>query len=667
VAGDAFYITTPIYYLNGTPHIGHAYTTTVADVLARWARLQGRKVRFLTGTDEHGQKVLQAAEERGVDPKTHCDELVVVWKTMMERLRISYDRFIRTTDDDHVEVVQAVLQALHDKGDLYRGEYRGWYFVRDEVFVTEKDRADRIASGDADESHFRLIEEANWFFRMSAYQERLIERLRSDAGLVLPENRRNEVLGFLRQPLDDLCISRPKSRMSWGIEIPFDRDFVCYVWFDALLNYLTGTGYHPKSPGAEWRTWWPANAQLIGKDILTTHSVYWTTMLLALEVALPEHLFAHGWWVSAEGAKMSKSKGNVIDVDRLIDGFGLDAVRSFFLREIRFGADGQFSYRSFLTRYNADLANDLGNLLHRALSMTTRWCGGVPERDAPDPALLSLAQQTVSTFRRSMGALQLKEAADAVFELVGAGNKFVDTRAPWALHKAGKTGEVASTMRDVLEICALAATLLLPILPGKAPEMLARLGASEDDAKRWVPALLRGDRLLALLAPGATLTVGDPLFPRIAEMPAPIAALFEDDLPAAPRGTASETPVPNELPPAPAQSDAPLPDMIWIEIQDFQKVALRIGRVLACVPHPNADKLLVLTVELGEARPRTICAGIRHAFAPESLVGRNVVVVANLKPRVLRGVPSEGMILAAGRDGALDLLTVNAEPGSSVS
>jgi methionyl-tRNA synthetase len=666
VAGDAFYITTPIYYLNGTPHIGHAYTTTVADVLARWARLEGRKVRFLTGTDEHGQKVLQAAEARGLDPKSHCDELVVVWKTMMERLRISYDRFIRTTDPDHVAVVQGVLQSLLDKGDLYRDEYRGWYFVRDEVFVTEKDRADRIASGDADPSHFRLIEEPNWFFRMSAYQERLVERLRGDPGLVLPDNRRNEVLGFLRQPLDDLCISRPKSRMSWGIELPFDRDFVCYVWFDALLNYLTGTGYVPGSTSGDWRTWWPANAQLIGKDILTTHSVYWTTMLMALDVALPEHLFAHGWWVSGEGAKMSKSKGNVIDVDLLIDGFGLDAVRSFFLREIRFGADGQFSYTSFQTRYNADLANDLGNLLHRALSMTTRWCGGVPERAAPDASLLALARETVATFQRAMDGLQLKEAADAVFDLVGAGNKFVDTRAPWALHKAGRAAEVASTMRDVLEICALAATLLLPVLPGKAPEMLARLGATEADAGRWVPALLRGERTLDLLVPGAALTVGDPLFPRIAEMPAPIAALFE--VAGLPVGEGlEESPVQNETPPAAPKVDTPLPDLSWIEIQDFQKVALRIGKVLTCQPHPNADKLLVLTVELGEARPRTICAGIRHAFAPETLVGRNVVVVANLKPRMLRGVPSEGMILAAGAEGALDLLTVSAPPGSVVS
>ncbi len=666
MAGDAFYITTPIYYLNGTPHIGHAYTTTVADVLARWARLEGRQVRFLTGTDEHGQKVLQAAEERGLDPKAHCDELVVVWKNMMERLSISHDRFIRTTDDDHVAVVQAVLQALLDKGDLYRDEYRGWYFVRDEVFVSEKDRAERIAKGDATESDFRLIEEPNWFFRMSKYQDHIAELLRGEAGLVLPENRRNEVLGFLRQPLDDLCISRPKSRMSWGIELPFDRDFVCYVWFDALLNYLTGTGYHPASPDTAWRRWWPANAQLIGKDILTTHSVYWTTMLLALGVALPEHIFAHGWWVSGEGAKMSKSKGNVIDVDLLIDGFGLDAVRSFFLREIRFGADGQFSYQSFLTRYNADLANDLGNLLHRALSMTTRWCGGVPTRGSPDPGLLSIAQKTVTTYRGAMDALQLKEAADAVFDLVGAGNKYVDVRAPWALNKAGRAAEVAATMRDVLEICALAATLLLPILPGKAPEMLVRLGASEDHAKRWVPMLLRGERALDLLVPGATLTVGDPLFPRIAEMPAPIAALY--DLSAAPPGTAlEESTVPNETPPAPAKADTPLPDMSWIEIKDFQKVALRIGKVLTCEPHPNADKLLVLTVELGEARPRTICAGIRQAFQPESLIGRNVVVVANLAPRMLRGVPSEGMILAAEADGALDLLTVNAPPGSAVS
>jgi methionyl-tRNA synthetase len=664
VSGEPFYITTPIYYLNGTPHIGHAYTTTVADVLARWARLEGRPVRFLTGTDEHGQKVLQAAEALGRDPKAHCDELVVVWKALMERLHISYDRFIRTTDDDHVAVVQAVLQKLHDQGDLYRGEYRGWYFVGDEVFVTDKDRAERIAAG-AKESDFRLIEEANWFFRMSTYQEALLERLRSDP-FVLPESRRNEVLGFLRQPLADLCISRPKSRMSWGIEIPFDRDFVCYVWFDALLNYLTGTGYHPAATPRDWQTWWPADAQLIGKDILTTHSVYWTTMLLAMGVALPDRLFAHGWWVSAEGAKMSKSKGNVIDVDVLIDGFGLDAVRCFLLREIRFGADGQFSYTSFLTRYNADLANDLGNLAHRALSMTTRWCTTVPARTAPDPALVALARRTVETYDAAMESLQLKEAVDAVFELVGAGNKHVDTMAPWALHKAGKTDEVAAVMRDVLELCALAAALLLPVMPGKAPELLRRLGVSEEDAKRWIPALVKGERALDLLVPGATLTIGDPLFPRLAELPPAIAALVEPTHPEERR--------PGGLRPAPSQEITPVaettipPEPATLELADFQKVQLRVGHVLECRLHPDADKLLVLTVDVGEARPRTICAGIRSKFTPEQVVGRKVVVVANLKPRAMRGIVSEGMLLAAsGADQAVvDLVGVDANPGDVV-
>jgi methionyl-tRNA synthetase len=650
-----FYVTTPIYYVNGTPHVGHAYTTVAADTITRWKRLAGEQAWFLTGTDEHGQKVLEAAEKRGLSPKAHCDDLVVHWKAMMERLHVRYDRFLRTTDADHVALVQAVLQRLFDRGEIYRAEYRGWYLVKDEVFVTDKERDERVASGELPESAFRMIEESNWFFKMSKYQDRLLAHLAAHPDTIQPENRLNEVLGFLQKPLGDLCISRPKSRMSWGIELPFDHDFVCYVWFDALLNYVTGApGFRldPQDLGG-----WPADYQLLGKDILTTHAVYWTTMLLALELPLPKHLFAHGWWVSADGQKMSKSLGNVIDVNLLIDAFGVDATRYFLLREIRFGADGQFSYQGFLTKVNADLSNDLGNLGHRTLAMVEKWLGGVvPDRAAPDEALARRAQGTWERYRAAMDALQFKEALDAVFDLVDAGNKHLDARAPWALNKAGKREELAAVMRDVLEISALAAVLLSPFLPTKAPVLAHKLGTD-------VPALaarLFGDAgPLGLLVPGATLTLGEPLFPRFEEMPPAIAALF--DAPTVATATRKEKPV-SETPAA----ETPLPDMAWIEFPDFQKVALRVGKVLECAAHPNADKLLVLKVDLGEARPRTICAGIKSKFTPEQLVGRNVVVVANLKPRMLRGVPSEGMILAAGGEEVVDLLSVNAAPGDTV-
>jgi methionyl-tRNA synthetase len=653
-----FYVTTPIYYVNGAPHVGHAYTTIAADTITRWKRQCGIASHFLTGTDEHGQKVLEAAERRGLSPKAHCDDLVVQWKSTMERLHVRYDRFIRTTDDDHVALVQRVLQHLYDRGEIYRSEYRGWYLVKDEVFVTDKEREERIASGELPESAFRMIEESNWFFRMSKYQGPLLEHLRAHPDTIRPENRLNEVLGFLQKPLGDLCISRPKARMSWGIELPFDQDFVCYVWFDALLNYVTG------APGFAWGAGepalggWPADFQLLGKDILTTHAVYWTTMLLALGWPLPRQLFAHGWWVSADGQKMSKSLGNVIDVNLLVDSFGVDATRYFLLREIRFGADGQFSYQGFLTKVNADLSNDLGNLGHRTISMVEKWLGGVvPDRAAPDPTLAARAADTLARYRAAMDTLAFKEALDAVFDLVGAGNKHVDTMAPWALNKAGRHDELRAVMRDVLEINALAAVLLAPVLPTKAPELASRLGTTVE---ALAAKLAAGAAPLCLLEPGARLTLGDPLFPRFDELPPAIAALFTPPPAAAP-------PAPKEAPVSDAKpADAPLPEMAWIEFPDFQKVALRVGKVLEASAHPNADKLLVLKVDLGEARPRTICAGIKSKFTPEQLVGRNVVVVANLKPRVLRGVPSEGMILAAGGEEVVDLLSVNAAPGDTV-
>jgi methionyl-tRNA synthetase len=671
---DSFYITTPIYYVNGSPHIGHAYTTVAADVAARWQRLRGRPVRFLTGTDEHGQKVLEAAEKRGMSPQAHVDDVVVEWKAMMTELGVQYDRFIRTTDADHKAVVQASLAKLHAKGDIYFAEYEGWYLVKDEVFITEKERADRIASGELTEEHFRKFSEANWFFKMGSYQGALITHLEATPDTVLPANRRNEVLGFLRKPLGDLCISRPKSRMSWGIEIPFAPDYVTYVWFDALLNYLTGAGWHPDAPAPDWESWWPANFQLLGKDILTTHAVYWTTMLLALDVPLPQHLLAHGWWVSDDGAKMSKSFGNVINTSLLCRSYGVDATRYFFLRQIAFGADGNFSYDAFQTRYNSDLANDLGNLLHRGTSMTTNWLGGVvPERPAPDAALLARASETVQIAADGYEKLQFQRALEAISELVGSGNKHVDTREPWALNKRGDADALRAVQRDTLELCALAGALLLPVMPTKAAELLGRVGLDEAGAAGLLAAALRGDGVLNGLRAGAPVTVGDPLFPRFREQPPEIAAMLEAAAAAPPPEKAPKPskkpapaakPVETPLSETPATPEAEKP--ATIQFEDFSKVQLRTGKVLEAAVHPNGDKLLVLTVDVGEARPRTICAGIRSKFAPEDLVGRTVVVVMNLAPRKMRGVVSEGMILAAGGENVVGLVTVDAGPGEIV-
>ncbi len=665
---DTFYITTPIYYVNGTPHIGHAYTTIAADVVAEYMRMTGRPVRFLTGTDEHGQKVLEAAAKRGMTPKAHCDDMVVRWKAMMERLQIRYDRFIRTTDADHESVVTAVLQKLWDADEIYKATYTGWYSTSAERFWTEKDLVDGKCPDTG--QPVTEITETNYFFRMGKYGEQLMAHIEANPDCIQPSSRRNEVLGFLRKGLGDLCISRPKSRMSWGIEMPFDPDYVTYVWFDALLNYMTGTGYHPESPAEGWDSWWPASAHLIGKDILTTHAVYWTTMLMAMGQPLPQTIYAHGWWIAGDGQKMSKSLGNTIEVDLLVECFGLDATRYFFLREIAFGADGTFSYEGFLSRYNVDLANDLGNLAHRGLSMTTKWLGGtVPPSSAPtdaEVALQALAASTVQTFDASMKGLQFHKALVAVSDLVGAGNKYVDAQEPWSLNREGKTERLQTVKRHVLELCYLAATLLLPVMPNKAAELLSKLGRTPDDARDSLRALLAsgGSSALDGLVEGTAVTVGDPLFPRFREMPEPIAALFaapEEEAPAEPQLSKRQLKKlkrqKKKAPPAPPER---------IEYADFAKVALKVGRVLEAEAHPDASKLLVLKVDVGEESPRQIVAGIRARFEPGDLIGRSVVVVANLAPAMLRGVESQGMLLAAGGTEVLDLVSVDAPPGEVV-
>lgn len=661
------YVTTPIYYVNGLPHIGHAYTTIAADVLTRYRRMKGHDVRFVTGTDEHGQKVLEKARERGMSAIEHCDDMVVHWKKAWDRIQIRPDRFIRTTDQDHVAVVTAVLSTLWEQGLIYKDAYTGWYYVPDETFVTDKD----VKDGKYAESDLQRITETNYFFRMGNYQQQLIDHIQDNPDFIRPTSRRNEVLGFLRKPLGDLCISRPKSRMPWGIELPFDADYVTYVWFDALLNYLTAAGYHPENPAADWQRWWPADFQLIGKDILTTHAVYWSTMLMAMGVPLPSTLYAHGWWTSSEGEKISKSKGNAIDIGLLVDEFGVDALRYFLLREVSFGADGGFSYRGFLTRYNADLANDLGNLAHRGLSMTTNWLGGrvpdVGDLGERERHLAALAVDALAQFDGSISGLAYHKALEALWEVVKAGNKYVDQTQPWALNKQGDTARLMTVMRHVLEVCAFAATLLLPFMPDKATELLRRLGRDPEWASSNLRELLSGADPLAALETGASLDVSDPLFPRFRNMPDAIQALFADsaDTGAKP-GAAKATPkkkTPKEAKkPVTEEDDA----KALITYDDFARLDLRAGRVLEAIKHPKADRLLVLTVDVGEDEPRTVVAGIANKFAPEELVNRQVVVVANLKPAKLRGIVSQGMLLAAGGKDVVDLVSVAADPGEVV-
>ena len=470
-----FYITTPIYYLNDKPHIGHAYTTILADVISRHFRDMGRDVFFLTGLDEHGQKVQQAAENKGVSPIEHCNEMAPRFMSLWSKLHIQYTDFIRTTEKRHSAIVQSILQKVYDKGDIYEDSYEGLYSVSEERFITQKE-AD---SGDFRD--VRELKEKNYFFKMSNYQEKLVEHIHDNPSFIQPEHRKNEVLGFLRSPLEDLCISRPKSRLSWGIEIPFDKDYVTYVWFDALINYISAIGY--ESNQEKYKTYWPVDFHLIGKDILTTHSVYWPTMLMSAELPLPKAIFAHGWWLSDQ-TKMSKSLGNVVDPLDLIDTYGVDPIRFYLMKEMVLGQDANFSMDSFIKCYNSDLANDLGNLLSRVTNLIFKFYDGALEPDLDDSndgdEVKKAALVSINTSKELMNDLKINDAINSVFIFIRRVNKYLEITAPWKLVKTDKksAGKVLFTAAESLRIIAL---LLNPVMPNRTEAVLSALGVKNRE------------------------------------------------------------------------------------------------------------------------------------------------------------------------------------------
>ena len=614
-----FYLTTPIYYVNDKPHIGHAYTTILADVLTRFHRNSGEDVFFLTGLDEHGQKVQQAAEKHGVDPQKHCNEMAPRFLKLWENLHIQNDDFIRTTEKRHVDVVQHILQKVYDKGDIYEDEYEGLYSVSEERFITKKE---------ADSGEFRDIKELkekNYFFKMSNYQQALIDHIKNNSDFIQPKHRKNEVLGFLKQPLEDLCISRPKSRLGWGIELPFDSDYVTYVWFDALINYITAPGYNVNEEN--FNKYWPANYHLIGKDILTTHSVYWPTMLMSANIPLPQAIFAHGWWLIGE-SKMSKSLGNVVDPLGLIEEYGVDPVRYYLMREMVLGQDANFTIESFIKRYNSDLANDFGNLLSRISNLLKKFFDGRIPQDEDDSAegldVKSKAVETVAIVREKIEVMRVNEAIEIILQFVRSINKYIETKAPWKLAKEEPeiAGKVLFTAAEALRVSAI---LLSPIMPNRTQTVLETLGATESGLD-W-----------GGLTSGIEIKPHDPLFPRIN-----IKKL--------------ENSVENH------GKKEELENVITFD--EFQNVELKTAKILKAEKVDGADKLLKLQIKVGDEQ-RQIVSGIAQFYPPEELVEKMIVVVTNLKPATIFGIESNGMLLAAKNGKTLTLMTIDSEKVSS--
>ena len=614
-----FYLTTPIYYVNARPHAGHAGTTIMADAMCRYRRLAGDRVYLLTGTDEHGDNVARSAARAGVTPQGWADEIAGAFKDTWRRLGITNDDFIRTTEPRHATVVRRILQDLWDKGEIYFGEYGGNYCFGCERFYTDKEVVDGKCPDH--QTALTFIKENKYFFRMSRYQEWLIQYIEEHPGFIQPERYRNEVLGFLREPLQDLSISRPKSRLQWGISLPFDDQYVTYVWFDALINYLSALGY---PDGDLYREFWPNAQHLIGKDILKPHAVYWPTMLKAAGIPLYQRLNVHGYW-SYGGAKMSKSVGNVVEAFQLTDKYGYDAFRYFLLREMTFGLDANFTEEALVGRLNADLANDLGNLASRVTTLIAGAGGAVPAPGAltaEDTAVAESLARALRDANTAMADFAFQRALAGIWEFIGAVNRYVDSQAPWALAKdPAKKERLGTVLYTLAESLRCLGILLDPFLPEAAAKLRAAIGTG-------TPSM--ADLVWGRLAVGTRVARMPALFPRIESRPA-----------------ASE----KKAEPAAAAR---------IPIDDFSKVELRVAEVIAAENLPKSKKLLKLTVRLGE-ETRTVVAGIAEHYGPADLVGRKVVIVANLAPATLMGVESNGMVLAASHEGQLALLTLDKE------